>query len=512
MLTKEKPSVVFVHSECENLGVEALSSFLKSNGYNCDLVFSPRALDSVSFHLKPLKDFFNEDKDTVRQVISKRPDLVAFSVFTGSYQWALNIANMIKQELDVPVIFGGIHPTSVPERVLNNSCVDFVCMGEGELPLLNIMDRIKEGREISGIENIWHRKDGAVIKNPIRPLISDLDSLGFPDKDLFYKNFPRFFQRESYMTMSGRGCPFKCTYCCNDVYIQLFKDKGRFVRRRSVGHVIEELDRGLGKYNFKRVDFQDDVFATDPNWLSDFADSYTRHIKRPYTCFLHPQLVTYEILKYLKKSGCFWLKMGLQSASEKTRREVLQRFESNEKIKEVGKWCHELRLDFTIDHIFNLPREGKDEQIEAIKLYNELRPSSINTFSLLYFPNTKIVDIARREGILNENDIERINEGKWQLSNISGFAGRDPLSKGTRNDAAIFWFSLIALLPWKLIDYFIRRRFIEKKFRAPLFVQVFLKVLSKIKARQVYIYVYVVSSSIYFTLKLLKGRLLKKVS
>ena len=125
--------VTFLHNGYESLGIEALSAALKKSGLETSLVIDPCLFEESGFwRLKGPARFFNLRKETMELLKAEKPDLLCFSVFTDNYRWALGWAEAAKKELGVPVAFGGIHPTSVPEKVIAKDCVDYVCVGEGD--------------------------------------------------------------------------------------------------------------------------------------------------------------------------------------------------------------------------------------------------------------------------------------------------------------------------------------------------------------------------------------------
>ncbi|MCK4325645.1 B12-binding domain-containing radical SAM protein [bacterium] len=478
--------IVFIHSEDESLGIEYLSSLLKKHGHETAMIFDPRMGNWASGKDSTWGRLFKDE--LVREVILSRPDLVGFSVSTESYQRALEMARALKSRLEVPIIFGGIHPTSIPEEVLKNDCVDMVCLGEGEGAMLDLANSLDEGKENTDIENIWFKRNSQIIKNRIRPPIEDLDFLPFPDKELFAQKLPGSLRHTTYLIITSRGCPFACTFCSNNILKKLYRGY-KYLRKRSIENVIEELIWAKRQYAFKRVSFMDDVFVTESAWLNDFIDCYAREIKVPFSCFLHPQFVSKDTIRLLKEGGCFWLKIGIQSASEKTRKKLLKRPETNEQIIKIAAWCHKVRVNFSVDHIFNIPFEGVKEQEEALSFYNRLRPIGINTFGLMYFPKTEIIESAQEARLLSEKDVEAINQGKlFVSSNISGFLGKDILHSGRRNYNFAFLFSLLPLLPQRLMNYMIRRKWYRIPFRIPLLVQILAKFLVKLKAGQSYVY------------------------
>ena len=153
-------NVTFVQAEAESLAIEYLSSVLKSHGHKTYLTFDPMLFDSPSVQNSYLSRKFDIREALVEQIKDTKPDLVSFSVFTGNYQWALSMARSVKKVLGVPIIFGGVHPTSVPEIVISEDCVDMVCVGEGEYALLELVEDLEQGRVNYETKNIWFKKLG----------------------------------------------------------------------------------------------------------------------------------------------------------------------------------------------------------------------------------------------------------------------------------------------------------------------------------------------------------------
>lgn len=490
--------VVFVVIGVENLAVEFLSGFLNTHGHETDIVFDPRLFDNEAFHFSSLAKKFDILDEIAKQVVLKKPDLVGFPVFTLNYQRSLTIARQIKKHnRNLPIIFGGIHPTSVPEVVIKEKCVDMICVGEGEHALLELLESLSIGKIRTDIKNLWFKKGTKIIKNPCRLLIDNLDELPFPDKKKFYALYPGF--KNDYYTVSSRGCPFSCTYCANNVLKKIYRGLGRPIRQRSPQNIIAELVLAKKIYAPKQITFADDVFVQDITWLKEFTREYKKKIGLPYTMLTHPSLITYPIAKLLAKSGCFLLAFGIQSASEKTRSEILNRYETNSQIRQAAKNCHRAGIKFSIDHIFNIPTEKKAEQEMALKLYNELRPSVINSYWLQYFPKTAILDTAVRTGLIKKSMISQINKGLTSTSFVVGFGGKDTFNPNLVFANFQFFFMLLPLLPKRLMGKIIDIKWYNLVFKPPIFLNILIKFFINLSQRRGYVYLDMIKTTLYFT-------------
>ena len=164
--------ITFVAMGAENLSLEAISALLKQAGHETCLAFDPSLFDDANYFTNPLLHrLFDNRAELIDKIVQSEPDIVGFSVFTDNFHWALSVAADVKKRADVPIIFGGIYPTAVPEYVISQKTVDIVCVGEGEYPMLELVDGMANGSIDYSIKNIWFKRNGDVVKNPTRPLI-----------------------------------------------------------------------------------------------------------------------------------------------------------------------------------------------------------------------------------------------------------------------------------------------------------------------------------------------------
>lgn len=419
--------ITFIYNGAENLGIEHISSFLKSKGHEVSLLFDPAVFSGeLSINSALLSRASNIDNDIINKAVKAKPDLVAFSAYTGNYRWCLKIAQSIKKLSNVPVVFGGVHTTAVPERVLSNDFIDYAIIGEGELAILDLIEYIREGNAPQGltnIPNICFKNGGAIVINKPRPYIKNLDSLPFPDKALFYDKVPLF--EENYLIMTSRGCPYDCTYCSNSMYNKIYPDERQCIRRRSPGNVIEELLLTKKRGRAKLIAFNDDVFTLSKPWLEEFMEMYKSKINLPFFCSVFPLNVTREIASVLKAGGCWRVTVGVQSGSERIRRNVFNRTGSNEKIIDAVSCIKESGMKVSVDNIFGAPSETEDDLRQGLDLYNKIKADRILIFWLTYYPRTNIINFAKSKNILTEKDVDNIEEGNTGYAFSTGSIAKD---------------------------------------------------------------------------------------
>lgn len=412
-------NVVFISSCEETLAIEYLSAALKQAGHRCRMSFDPQLFDDTYLKSKFASRLFDYSDIIIEEVAACKPDLVAFSVVSDNFPWAARMSAKVKQALDVPIVFGGVHPTSVPEYVLRHSAADYVCMGEGEGAIVDLADNIKNEAVCRTIPNICTRDGDTIICNEVRPLIEDLDSLPFPDKDIFYEKLP--FIRSGYISLSSRGCVNKCTFCNNSLYKdRIYAGKGRFFRRRSAQNVLTELIEAKNKYGYRAVHFWDEIFISDRKWLFEFLEGYRREINVPFTCCIHVNFIDEEVADLLKQSNCWQAIMGVQSLNEELKRTILNRRETNEKVKNAITLLRQRDILAICENMLGLPTQTEDDVVNMLTFYNETRPSRLSVYFLRYYPQTQIIDTALDHGILTPADVEEINIGLKARSFIQG--------------------------------------------------------------------------------------------
>lgn len=493
--------MAFVVSEDENLGVEYLSSALKGRGHRVDLVFNPQQFNKAYARIGFLARLFDWEELNLRELEKINPDMVGFSCVTANYQWAVSFARKVKERLKKPIIFGGVHPTLKPELVMENPWIDMACVGEGEEALPELLDSIERGENRTDVKNIWFRRGGGVVKNEPRPLEEDIDKYEM-DRKLFFDKLPANYRKSAYY-IASRGCPYNCAFCGNEQKRKIYLHKGKFLRRKSVGRALRELE-DLKALGAGRVLFVDDVLTTDKKWFAEFMEGYGEKIKLPFTCFIHPRGFDEETARLLAKGGCKLIWYGVQSGSEKVRREILNRNETNGEIKRAAEICRRFNLKYMVDHIFDIPFD--DDITESIRLYNEIRPHMLNCYNLLYFPSARIIDHALRAKMLTADDVKRIDEGAdvgYQTGICFGRAeGRSNYGK-----YALF-LTLIPLMPRALVGALARRpRALNLFGRLPLFTVPLVKTALNFRVGHGFIPLAVLNTELFWIRKLIRSKL-----
>jgi anaerobic magnesium-protoporphyrin IX monomethyl ester cyclase len=392
--------VLFVTQQIdyEPQGIMHLSSALKAAGHQVELV--------VSVHHDPL---------AVARAFE--PDVAAYSVITGSQRYYLNVNRRLKAEWPgLFSVFGGPHPTFFPEMVEEEG-VDGICRGEGEAALVELVGALGEGGPTAVLEldNWSFRRNGDIVTNPVRPYIEDLDSLPLPDRALVYERDPVMARSKIKHFLTGRGCPYNCTYCFNHALGQIYRGKGKRFRQQSVEYVLEEIRQVRDHYPLEFVVFVDDTFVLSNEWLAEFAAKYPGQIGLPFFCNTRANLVSAEQVRLLKAAGCHSVSMGIETGNDRIRNELLKRRMSREQILEAARLIREGGLHFTTTNMIGLPTSTLQDDFGTLALNIEARPSYAHVFIFQPYPRTELGEFTREQGWM-VGTFDDIGEVAWDHS------------------------------------------------------------------------------------------------
>lgn len=404
--------VLFYARGTEQLGVEYIMSYLESKGHHVELIFD-RGLDNNLYYKLDFLKFLNKWDKLIKFAVDWKPDVVAFSTLTNVFPYAIEFAKRLKRHVNVPFVFGGIHPTVLPEYVLKWEEIDYVIRGEGEYPLEELLTSMGNNGDIKGIQNLCYKQDGKVHINPCRPLIQDLDKLPFPKRDEFYRE--GVFQAQLNV-VTTRGCPFKCTYCVNSFYQEkLYKEYSGmmpFVRRRSPANVIDEIKSCRSKYPIKQIMFFDEIFTVNKKWLYEFLESFKREFPDiTFSFCYHPWFVDDDVARWLSEAGGKFAQGAIETANIELRKNVLKRREGHEEIFRSINILRKYNIQVSTSAIFGIPHETSENRWETVDLIEKSNPDMVNTYLLYPFAGTHIAEVALSEGFLSEENWEKVKYG-----------------------------------------------------------------------------------------------------
>jgi anaerobic magnesium-protoporphyrin IX monomethyl ester cyclase len=375
--------LLFIIKEIDNEphGIMHISALLKQEGHRTSLAVAI-------------------EEDPAEVALRLKPDVVGYTVYTGTQNYYLDLNHQIKAQLPgVFSIFGGPHPTFFPEMIEHEG-VDGICVGEGEYATLDLLNALQAGAEITGLPN-WHFKlNGEIVRNPVRPLLTSeqLDELPFPDRALLYNVHPASRRNKIRPFITGRGCPYSCTYCFNKAYRDLYRGLGKAMRRRSVEDVIREIKAVRKQYPLEFITFMDDTFILNRQWLQEFAVRYKAKVDLPFWCQVRADLVTDEMMALFKDAGCVSVSFGLEAGNDQLRNAILKRDMSRKQILEASRIFRRHGIAFMTNNMLGLPTGSLETDFETLELNVQCRPSYANVFLFQPYPKTELGEWACREG------------------------------------------------------------------------------------------------------------------
>lgn len=340
-----------------NLATMCLSAVLKRAGHEVDVLIDPA------------------EPDLLRSVEALRPGVLCLSATTGQHNWQLDLARRAKERIPgLRTVMGGPHPTFYPRVLEERAELDFVVMGEGEDACVQLAEVLEGRRDPSTVPNLGWRDEHGVVYNPLRPLEQEPDRWPFPDRAV-YDRYDFVRKRRTVSVMSARGCPYKCTFCFNVTMQEMYRGKGKYVRKKSVDYMLAELHDLRRRYPWVRqIGFADDIFVIDyKNWGKEFLARYGKEIGLPFSCLLRPDLVTPQLVTSLKDANCKLIKIGLESGVEELRVGVLKKGRlDNEGMRIAGKLIKDAGIALYTFNIVGIPGEDLEMAMQTAHLNIEM--------------------------------------------------------------------------------------------------------------------------------------------
>jgi radical SAM superfamily enzyme YgiQ (UPF0313 family) len=353
-----------------------------------------------------LNGAFMSNEEIIKEVSLFKPAFAGIYSTTFGWKRALRTASSLKRlDRDIFITVGGPYPIAMQERCLEDSeDIDAVVTGEGEITVVEMLERLSGGKEPEGVEGVVYRKKegGKIVKNPPRSLITDLDALPFPARELLgnaydYVPPPATYRRRPVaVIITSRGCNRRCIYC-----FQIDKTRKSGIRFRSVENVMSEIELCL-RQGYREIKFIDDTLAAD----YDRAMTLSQEIKRrglDFTWFASACVnqVDKPLLKAFKDAGCWAILLGAESGVQKNLNTIRKGI-TLEQTKRAVKWAKEVGLTVYTPFIFGIPGETFEDALKTIEFAIEIDPDIANFHALTPFPGTEIYDNIEKYGRMSE--------------------------------------------------------------------------------------------------------------
>lgn len=362
------------------------------------------------------------DNDLMSSVERIKPDIVAYSINIMGYPLAVEANRKAKKIHDFISIMGGPHPTYSPDT-FKESGMDVYCIGEGEGPLKDFLECVEKEEPYDDVPNLITPKKS----NPVRNLINDLDEIPPANRDLILahshlKDLPK----KTFYT--SRGCPFSCTYCCNNYYRELYRGKGRYVRRFSVERIIREIEDVRSKYRMDFLKFGDDCFALKADaWLEEFAEKYSERIGIPFNCYLRLDTIDDKLLKLLQKANCYSVHLSVDSTSKHVREKVLGRKMRTDDLAEKIKLVGTYGINTWVNYMLAAPESTLRDDLSTIEMSREAGVTYASYSTTVPMKGTKLYQYCLEKELIDPA----------YDSDMSGTGGRTELAGFTEKEKDI---------------------------------------------------------------------------
>ncbi|MFC1900186.1 B12-binding domain-containing radical SAM protein [Chloroflexota bacterium] len=364
-------------------GICYISAYLQSYGIDC------RIFDA----------YFNSwsEKETIEKVAEYNPDIVGLTAMTHEIIRASQIASLLKERLNIPVVIGGCHVTALPMETMEEFPVfDYAVYGEGERTVLELTEFLQKSSisEQPGIDGlVWRDTEGNIrINEPREPLTSEeLDILPYPDVKDYYSGPQALADKDSYYTMfTSRGCPYHCAFCMQVM--------GRKVRRRSPESIVGEMEYAISSYGAHTFSFDDEIFLFDNQETHDVLQlMIDRSLpdKVRWSAMARANIITPDLVKLAKKAGCYRLEIGAESGDD----EILKAINKGitvEQIRNAVKTIKDSGVLSSAYFILGHPNETLETLKKTVKLAADLNTSTVAIGLMVPYPGTEIYNMAHK--------------------------------------------------------------------------------------------------------------------
>lgn len=399
------------------LGLGYIAAVLEKAGfkamiYNAENFYTPgisKNCDSINFlsrslsYPQALEDDSHAMWIEIKKLLRKHvPDLVGLFVTSPNSGSAKKISSLVREyKSDCRIVWGGPHPAFLAEDILKDGCADFVIRGEGEEAIVELC-RFISGRDtgypggLEDIRSLSFKKQNRVIHNAPRPFIQNLDNLPFPARHLSAD--PGRYGRDDWGNIIGsRGCPFECIFCC------AHKIWTRAVRFRSPANILKEIKQTVDEYGTRRFMFQDDCFTLNRRWAEEIClEIISSGLKIWWECLTRIDILDYQLLKLMKRSGCYRVHIGIESGSPRMLN-LIKKDISSEQMKAGLKLLRRVNMNFCLLFMIGFPQERDEDLSQTVELMKNLGfNQSISLSMFTPYPGTEGFDICRDLNLIPE--------------------------------------------------------------------------------------------------------------
>ena len=391
-------------------------------------------------------------ENIIAEINKTKPEVVGISMYTLSFSETSKIVKLIKRiDKSIIIVAGGPHPSGCPEETLKQlPDLDFIIIGEGEIGFRKLLEFLKEERSLKNYKEFskipglaWRQDDKIICNEPI--FIEDLDSLGLPAYDLMPPNTyigstGSGFMKSKHIGFicSSRGCPRLCTFCAGS------KVNSRKTRFRNPKNVVEEIKMVHDKYGIREIQFTDPDLSINKKHLRKICELMIKEkIKIYWSSAIHSASLDEKLLGLMKKSGCYMIRLGVESGSERILK-MIKKGISFDRIEKLTKLINKHGIHVHAFFMIGFPTETMEDIKKTLKLSRKLKLDSASFAILQPLPGSEIF-----EKYINSGSSQVLNWDNFNYYKDSGFKYPFPfekLKKIQRHAYLRFYFRPIMLL------------------------------------------------------------------
>lgn len=333
------------------------------------------------------------DQDTVNRVKNFSPDLVGITSTTPVFHIVKGLAQIFKEQVDIPIMVGGPHVTLFKEKVFEKY-FDFIFVSESESSFARFLECYESKGNLSEIPGLILRVNGNTIFTGEPQKETNLDKIPFPARHLLkYKHYKRETPRGilNYTTiLTKRGCPYQCIYCCNVVY-------GKLVRKRSMDNVMAEIESVIEKFGIRHFYFADDVMTLDRKHTLSLCDEIDkRGTKITFEGATRADLVDEELIARLANSGMIRINFGLESADPEVLKIVKKEVPLECYVK-ANRFSNKYGIETFNNVMLGLPGETRESIEKTVSFLRNARDIQHVMYSIATpYPGTEFYEMAKK--------------------------------------------------------------------------------------------------------------------
>jgi len=371
------------------------------------LIYAARMVQREGFDVALIDQRLQKDwQKVVAGELSKGPLLVGISVMTGMpIAYALEISRFIKEHSRIPVVWGGVHPTIMPEQTIADRNIDIIVKGEGELPLCELSKSFANGIwDLSLVRGISFKKDGKIIHN-LPPVRSDYLDMPLPNYELVnFSDYSRFENNERYFSvLTSIGCPHRCSFC----YTVSF-DKSRWIPE-PIEKTIEHLQLVIGRHHPTYISIIDSDFFVNLDRAFKLFQLIERKKWKVKFGFRGVRVddmmrADSQLFPLMERIGVRHLHVGAESGSQRIL-DLMQKGIKVEQTIEVNKRLSKFPFIIPTYNFFSgVPTETKEDIKCSTNLIMRLIKDNSRCLITAYnqftpYPGTTLFDLTLKHGL-----------------------------------------------------------------------------------------------------------------